>query len=64
MFLRDKDKPMISKGLLLGSLLTTLLAIIGAGGYDLYLASTQWLIISILLCMWGTFLLVEAIYRG
>jgi hypothetical protein len=63
MFFRDKDKPMVAKGLVGSSVLAAGLAGVGALGYDLLLASTQWLLIGILLAAWGIFLLLEAEFR-
>ncbi|MBU1931083.1 hypothetical protein KJ965_00095 [Patescibacteria group bacterium] len=38
-----------------GSLVAVVLAMIGALGYDLYLASTQWLLVSVILATWAVF---------
>lgn len=62
--IRDKDKPMASKLLMLGSGVGSILAVIGALGSDIYLASTQWLLVAILLGVWGVFLLLEAEFRS
>ena len=64
MLLRDKDKPMISKGLVGLSLLSCVVAGASMAGYDLYLASTQWLIIGILFAVWAVYLLLEAEFRA
>jgi len=64
MFLRDKDKPMISKLLMFLSVLSVVFAIAGAVGTDFYLASTQWLLIAGVLAAWGVYLLLEAEYRS
>lgn len=64
MFLRDKDKPMISRLLLWASALAVLLSVIGAFGTDIYLASTQWLLVSVVLAIWGVYLLLEAEFRS
>lgn len=64
MFFRDKDKPMISKLFYAGSFLSVLLSILGALGTDIYLASTQWLLIAIVLSVWGVYLLLEAEFRS
>ena len=61
--LRDKDKPMVGKTLMYGSGLAGLLAGVGAVGQDIYLASTQWLLVAILLGVWGVYLLLEAEFR-
>ena len=61
---RDKDKPMAAKGLMAGSVLAVVLAIVGALGYDLYLASTQWLLVAAVLGVWAVFMLLEAEFRS
>ena len=64
MFLRDKDKPMASKLLLTGSFAAVLFSVFGALGSDIYLASSQWLLVSIVLAVWGVYLLLEAEFRS
>jgi len=64
MFLRDKDKPMASKLLLTGSFAAVLFSAFGALGSDIFLASTQWLLVSIVLAVWGVYLLLEAEFRS
>jgi len=64
MLIRDKDKPMVSKFLMYGSMGAAGLAGIGALGYDLYLASTQWVVVGILLGLWAVYLLLEAEFRS
>lgn len=64
MILRDKDKPMLAKLLVYVSVLGVILAAVGALGYDLILASSQWLLVSIILAVWGVFLLLEAEFRS
>lgn len=61
--IRDKDKPALSQGLMYGSLVAAILAGVGALGVDLYLASTQWLLIGIALGIWGVYVLLEAHFR-
>jgi hypothetical protein len=61
--LREKDKPMAAKALIGCSLLAVVLAGIGAFGTDIYLASTQWVLIAILLSCWGIYLMVEAVFH-
>jgi len=60
----DKNKPAVAKILVYLSVVCVILAIIGATGNDLYLASTQWLLIAILLAVWGTYMLVEGYLRS
>ena len=64
MFLRDKDKPMVARALEFGSIGAVLLSIIGALGNDIYLASTQWLMVAAVLAAWGIYLLLEAEFRS
>ncbi|HLE50242.1 MAG TPA: hypothetical protein VI791_03795 [Patescibacteria group bacterium] len=45
------------------SVVSAVLAGIGATGNDLYLASTQWMLIGIILSVWGVYLLVEGYLR-
>jgi len=60
---RDKDKPMVAKGLFGGSIVAVILAGFGALGMDLFLASTQWLLIAAVLTGWAIYLLLEAQFR-
>ncbi len=62
--LRDKDKPMVSKALMIASGGCVILAILGAVGVDIYLASTQWLLVGVVLGIWGIYLLLEAEFRS
>jgi len=64
MFLRDKDKPMASKILVCASVIAVVLSAFGALGTDIYLASTQWLLVAITLAAWGIYLLLEAEFRS
>lgn len=63
MQMRDKDKPMLARLLFYLSIMASIMAGIGATGNDIYLASTQWLLVSGVLALWAVFLLVEASYR-
>ena len=64
MILRDKDKPMVSKILEASSVVAVLLSIFGALRTDIYLASTQWLLVAVVLAVWGVYLLLEAEFRS
>lgn len=64
MFLRDKDKPMVAKFLEMASLGAVFFAAVGAMGTDIYLASTQWLLVALVLSVWGVYLLLEAEFRS
>ena len=52
-------KPVYARVLMAGSVLAVILAGIGAAGTDLWLASTQWLLIAIFLAVAGVFVLLE-----
>lgn len=60
MDIEDKNKPAVAKLLIYLSVVCVILASIGATGNDLFLASTQWLLIAIILSVWGIYILVEA----
>ncbi|OGV94155.1 hypothetical protein A3A66_03180 [Microgenomates group bacterium RIFCSPLOWO2_01_FULL_46_13] len=62
--MRDKDKPMVSKVFVILSVIAVVFSIIGAFGADIYLASTQWLLIAGVLAAWGVYLLLEAEFRS
>lgn len=64
MLLRDKDKPMAARVLMILSAVSVALAIVGAVGRDYFLASTQWLIVATTLAIWGVYLLLEAEFRS
>jgi len=61
--LADKNKPAIAKMLIYLSVVCAVLAGIGATGNDLYLASTQWMLVGITFSAWGIYMLVEAYLR-
>lgn len=52
-------KPSYARILMAGSVLAVILAGIGAAGTDLWLASTQWLLVAIFLAVAGVFVLLE-----
>lgn len=64
MWFRDKDKPMVSKALFLLSAVAAVLAVVGALGTDIYLASTQWLLVATVFGVWAIYLLLEAEFRS
>lgn len=45
-----------SNWLMGGSLVTVILSVIGAFGTDLWLASTQWILIAAVLAIWAIYL--------
>lgn len=61
--MRGKDKLVIGKALIYSSLLCVVLALFGALGNDLWLASTQWMLVGLTLAIWGVFVLIEAEFR-
>ena len=63
MDIADKNKPAVAKTFVCLSVVCAILAVIGATGNDLFLASTQWLLVGIILSIWGVYLLVEAYLR-
>lgn len=58
--LREKDKPVTAKFLFNLSVVGVVLALIGAMGTDLWLASTQWILVSLVLASWASYILIEA----
>lgn len=56
----DKNKPALAKSLLYLSIAAVILATIGAFGTDVFWASTQWLLVGIMLGVWSLYLLLEA----
>ena len=54
-----KLDPTYARVLMAGSVLAVIMAGIGAAGSDLWLASTQWLLIAIFLAVAGVFVLLE-----
>lgn len=61
--MRNKDKLAVGKVLIYASIVCVLLALIGALGTDLWLASTQWILVSLVLATWGVFVLIEAQFK-
>lgn len=61
--MRDKDRLAMSKLMITGSYLATFLAVVGALGTDIYLASTQWMLVALILAAWGIYGLVEAQFK-
>lgn len=61
--MRNKDKFMLGKVLIFLSVVTTVLALMGALGSDIWLASTQWLLVGLTLAVWGVFVLIEAQFK-
>ena len=61
--LRDKDKPMTARFLFNSSVVCVVLALVGAFGTDLWLASTQWVLVALILMSWAIYILLEAKFR-
>jgi len=61
--LRNKDKLAVGKVLIYASVVSVVLAFMGALGTDLWLASTQWMLIALTLAVWGVFVLIEAQFK-
>lgn len=53
--LKKKDWKLVSRGLTAGSIISVLLAGIGYLGVDIWLASTQWLLVAIVLGIFGLY---------
>jgi hypothetical protein len=54
--MKKKNLKMYSDYLIKASLLAVVLSVVGYFGYDLWLASTQWLLIAAVLAMFGVYL--------
>jgi hypothetical protein len=61
--MRSKDKLAVGKVLIYFSVVSVILAFIGALGTDLWLASTQWMLVGLTSAVWGVFVLIEAGFR-
>ena len=53
----------MGKTLIYGSVICVILALFGAIGTDLWLASTQWMLVALTLAIWGVFVLLEAQFK-
>lgn len=54
--LKKKDALQLSQGLMVGAVVAVVLAALGATGTDIWLASTQWLLIAAVLIGFGIFI--------
>jgi hypothetical protein len=61
--MRSKDKLAVGKALIYFSVVCVILALMGALGNDLWLASTQWMLVGLTSAIWAVFVLIEAEYR-
>lgn len=53
------DARKISQGLMIGALIAVILAVFGATGTDIWLASTQWLLVAAVMVGFGIYLRSE-----
>jgi len=58
--MKKKDLKKLSQVLVLGSLIAVVLAGVGYLGFDLWLASTQWLLVSAVLALFGVYVRLSA----
>jgi hypothetical protein len=58
--MKKKDLKTLSQVLILGSLVAVILAGVGYIGFDLWLASTQWLLIAAVLALFGVYAKLSA----
>lgn len=56
MKLNKKSKEMSSKYLMYGALASVLLSVVGYLGVDIWLASTQWLLVASVLALFGVYM--------
>ena len=61
--MRSKDRLATAKLLGYLSVVAVILAFIGSMGTDLWLASTQWLLVGLTLAVWAVFMLIEGGYK-
>lgn len=58
--MKKKDVKKLSQGMMVGSLLAVILAMFGATGSDIWLASTQWLLVAAVLAVFGIYFRMES----
>lgn len=61
--IRDKNKMVVANLLFNLSVVCVVLALVGSFGADLWLASTQWILVSLVLVSWAIYILLEAGFR-
>ena len=54
--MKKKDTKIYSKYLMKGAFLAIVLAAVGYLGYDIWLASTQWLLVAAVMALFGVYL--------
>jgi len=57
--MKKKDMKMVAQLLMGGSVIAVILATIGYMGNDIWLASTQWLLVAAVLALFGLYLKTE-----
>ena len=62
-YMKSKNKLVVGKMLICFSVGSVILAFVGALGNDLWLASTQWMLVGLTSAIWGVFVLIEAEFR-
>ena len=58
--LKKKDTKMISQVLIGGAVISVILAGIGYMGTDIWLASTQWLLVAAVLALFGVYMRLDS----
>ncbi|MBL7036594.1 hypothetical protein ISR94_01975 [Candidatus Microgenomates bacterium] len=56
MIKNKKDVKKVSMYLMKGALLATVMAAVGYLGYDIWLASTQWLLVAAVMALFGVYM--------
>ena len=60
MSIKQKDMRLVSQVLMGGAIVSVLLATIGYLGTDIWLASTQWLLVAAVLALFGVYMRMES----
>lgn len=58
--MKKQDLAMVSKALMGGAVVSVILSALGYMGYDIWLASTQWLLVAAVLALFGVYLKVSS----
>lgn len=58
--MKKKDKRLLSQVLMAGGVISVLFAGIGYLGTDIWLASTQWLLVAAVLSLFGMYMRIES----
>jgi len=54
--MKKADKIRLSQGMMMAALVSIVLAAVGYLGLDIWLASTQWLLVTVVLALFGVYL--------